>query len=214
MKKQEYAHINQGNAELILAKIKEDSANEIKAILSRAEEEAKRIMQEAHVSAEAKRGEILKGLEGELALFKEKINSTISIEKRKIMLLAKSNFVNEVLKLVQKIAFDFRQNSGYAPFLIDSTVEAARVIDNQELVINYSNLDKGIFNGQFKDELTRFCREKTGKDFSLELVEADFADIGIIVQSKSGQLIFDNRFGARLNRSIDDIYMKLLKEAF
>jgi vacuolar-type H+-ATPase subunit E/Vma4 len=214
MKNKDYSHINQENAELILAKIKEGSANEIKAILSRAEEEAKRIMQEARVSAENKRSEILKNLDGEIFAYKEKVNSTINIEKRRIILSEKSNFVDEVLKSVNKLAQDFRKNSDYVSFLKNSVLEGARVIDTEELEVFYSNLDSEIFNEQFKDELVGFCREKAEKDFSINFVEADFKDIGIIVQSKSGQLIFDNTFGARLNRSIDDIYMKLLKEAF
>ena len=185
MKNKDYSHINQENAELILAKIKEGSANEIKAILSRAEEEAKRIMQEARVSAENKRSEILKNLDGEIFAYKEKVNSTINIEKRRIILSEKSNFVDEVLKSVNKLAQDFRKNSDYVSFLKNSVLEGARVIDTEELEVFYSNLDSEIFNEQFKDELVGFCREKAEKDFSINFVEADLKDIGIIVQSKS-----------------------------
>ena len=48
----------------------------------------------------------------------------------------------------------------------------------------------------------------------VEFKKSDFSEIGVIVQSQDGRLLFDNRFSARLKRAYDEIYMKLLKEAF
>ena len=49
---------------------------------------------------------------------------------------------------------------------------------------------------------------------NLSFEEAEFDDIGIVARSPDSRVIFDNRFSARLGRMKDELYMKLIKEAF
>jgi vacuolar-type H+-ATPase subunit E/Vma4 len=49
---------------------------------------------------------------------------------------------------------------------------------------------------------------------SLKFNKADFSDLGVIVNSIDGRIMYDNRFLARLERVKEEVYMELLKESF
>lgn len=212
---------NTESADSICEKINEEADSQSADILSMAEKEAERILNEARVEAEEKKNIILKDLDIELGKMKERAVSIVSLEKKRIFLEEKNNYAQDVFRSVKKMAEEFRSSPKYRDFLIKSILEGVRVIDKEELTVIYSYLDGKLFNDGFIKEIKSSCKEKYSKNISLELKVDEFQDkkhvgqdIGVIVRSKDGGLIFDNRFSARLKRVYNEVYMQLVKEAF
>ncbi len=189
----------------ICRKIIEDATAQANSILTSAEKEKSKILEEADHEAENKKKEVLKKNDIETEKMKQKIFSTLNLEKKKLFLEEKSRFIEAVLEKVREIAVEFRQNPGYKTFLEKAISEGVEVIGEREVDVLYSGLDEKIIKGDFIKNINGIVPE---------FKKCDFKDIGVIVQSKDSRFIYDNTFSARLKRLYDDIYMDLLKGAF
>jgi vacuolar-type H+-ATPase subunit E/Vma4 len=198
--KKDVSKVNGENAEKICSRINEESSTEASFLIEKAKKERERILSEASKEAFVQSGVILSAAEREAARERERIFSTVTMEKRRISLEAKSLFITDVITAVNKETENFRANKDYAPFLREAILEGVRIVDDKRAQVFYSHLDEAVISGI--------------KDLSVEFKRSDFNEIGVIIQSQDGRLLFDNRFSARLKRAYDGIYMKLLKEAF
>lgn len=201
------------NAAQMCKRIEAESDAQAQDILSRAGKEAARILEEARKEADTNREALLRAADRALIKIRERIVSSINLEKKKVVMAEKDKFVKSVLQLVRQEAESFRENREYPVFLKKEISSGIAVMDNSSVEIYYSFLDDKLFTGGFRKEIEDACREKIKGGVSLQFIKADFKDIGIIVQSKDGRLISDRRFLAFLKTSYDDIYMRLLKEA-
>ena len=205
MDKSLYSKAKIEDAGEICRKIVEDATAQADSILASAEKERSKILEEASHEAENKKREALKKNDIEIEKTKQKIFSTLNLEKKKLFLEEKSRFIETALEKVREIAAEFRKDPGYKAFLEKAISEGVEVIGEGEVSVLYSALDEKII----KEELV-----KNMKGVSLEFKKCDFKDIGVIMQSKDSRLIYDNTFSARFKRMHDDIYMDLLKGAF
>ncbi len=204
---------NEENADAICARIREDADYETKNMLERANKEVERIIKKAQEQAEKKKEEILKNADKEVEKSKERILSTINLEKKRLILEERSKFVEEVLDRVKMQAQDFRKSADYVNFLEKAIMEGAKVIDEGDIEIFYSFLDEHIMHDGFIKKLENICSDTLKQKCSLKLKKSDFKDPGVIVNSRDGRMMYDNRFLARLERIYDEVYMELLKEA-
>lgn len=198
--KKDVSKINGKNANEICSKIREESSGEADLLLGKAHKERERVLSEAAREAGDRSRAILSAAEKDAAEKKERIFSSVTMEKRRIFLEAKSLFIADVITAVNKEAEKFRGDKDYAKFLKEAILEGIKIVDDKKAQVFYSHLDEGIISKL--------------KDLPVEFKKSDFSEIGVIVQSQDGRLLFDNRFSARLKRAYDEIYMKLLKEAF
>lgn len=189
----------------ICKKIIDDASSQADAILAAAGKEKSKILEEANQEAENKKKEALKRNDLEVEKIKQKIFSTLNLEKKKLFLEEKSRFIETVLEKVKETSAEFRKNQGYGEFLGKAVSEGIDVIGEAEAVVLYSALDENIIKS---------VPIKNTNGVKLEFKKSDFKDIGVIVQSKDSRLIYDNRFFARFKRLYDEIYMDLLKGAF
>ena len=211
-KKEIFLAPNKENSEEIRKQIQLDVSCEVKTISARAKEEADLILKNAQDEAERKKQEASLELDKQIKTIKEKILSGINLEKKRINLGEKNKLIEEIFVQIKLQAEVFRSSGEYRDFLKKAAVEAVKVIDSLSLDILYSAYDAKLINEEFQEEVRDFCRSKTGKNISLAFVKNDFKDIGFIVQSKDGKIIFDNTFLARLRRAYDDMYMDLLRK--
>ncbi|MCX5666508.1 MAG: V-type ATP synthase subunit E family protein [Candidatus Omnitrophica bacterium] len=198
--KKDVSKINGENAEKICSRISEESSEEAGLLLGKAHKERERILSEALKEAQTLTRAILSAAEKEVAQKRERIFSTVTMEKRRVDLETKSLFIADVIAAVKREAENFRGNKDYVKFLRDAILEGVKIIDDKNAQVFYSHLDEGAISQV--------------KDLTVEFKKSDFGEIGVMVQSRDGRLLFDNRFSARLKRAYDEIYMKLLKEAF
>lgn len=198
--KKDVSKINGKNAEEICSRIREESSEEAEFLLGKAHKERERILSEASKEAQGRARAVLSAAEKEIAQMRKRIFSTVTMEKRRVRLEAKSLFIADVIAAVNREAGNFRSGGDYVKFLREAILEGIKVIDDKKAQVFYSHLDEGV--------ISRLS------DLPAEFKKSDFGEIGVIVQSQDGRLLFDNRFSARLKRAYDEIYMKLLKEAF
>jgi vacuolar-type H+-ATPase subunit E/Vma4 len=200
MDKKDILKISGENADEICSKIKEDSFREEQLLLDKANKEKERILSEAVKEAERQTSACLFVAENEIARIRERIFSIVTMEKKRIFLEGKSLFVTDVFAAVKQEAENFRRNKDYAKFLKEAILEGIEIVGSSNAQVFYSYLDEGAIS--------------LVKDLPVEFKNSTFSEIGVIVQSQDGRLLFDNRFSARLKRSYDEIYMNLLKEVF
>ncbi|MBU1912152.1 MAG: hypothetical protein KKB22_01280 [Candidatus Omnitrophica bacterium] len=200
MDKSLYSKVRIEDAEEITRRIIEDASSQADSLLVSAKKESSRILEEANQEAEFRKKEILKKSEIEIEKMKQKIFSTLNLEKKKLFLEEKSRFIESILEKVKLLAMEFRKDPGYKEFLEKAILEGSKVVAEEEVEVLYSALDEKII----KDINIAKARFK----------KSDFKDMGIIVQSNDSRLIFDNTFSARFKRMHEDIYMDLLKGVF
>ncbi|MCX5692504.1 MAG: V-type ATP synthase subunit E family protein [Candidatus Omnitrophica bacterium] len=205
MDKSLYSKARIEDAGEICRKIIEDASAQAGSILTRAGKEKSKILEEANQEAENKKKEALKKNDIEVEKMRQKIFSTLNLEKKKLFLEEKSRFIETVLEKVREIAAEFRKDQGYKAFLEKAISEGVEVIGERDVDVLYSALDEKIIKGDFIKNIN---------GVTLEFKKCDFKDIGVIVQSKDSRLIYDNTFSARFKRLHDDIYMDLLKGVF
>jgi vacuolar-type H+-ATPase subunit E/Vma4 len=191
----------------------EESDLQSSDIIDMAIKEADKILLESKTNTESKRTAIQKQLEADIVKIREKVFSTLNIEKKRIDLKAKVELIGEILDVVKSLAKDYRQNSGYNNFLKNAVIEGAGIIDREEIDVFYSAKDENIFSSVFIRGVEKACADLYNKNFSMQFKKIDTSDIGVITQSRDGNLIYDNTFLARFKRKQEEIYMELMREA-
>lgn len=211
-KSENYLEANAENAEKISNVIRSGVTSEVKEILEKAKKEAAEILKTASDEAQKAKQKASLELDKQINSIKENIFSAINLEKKRIVLGEKNKLIEEVFVQVKLQAESFRNSGDYRSFLKKAIEEAVEIIDSLSLDVLYSFLDEKIINPEFQEESLNACRNKFNKNLSLAFIKSDFKDVGFIVQSKDGKVIFDNTFSARLRRAYDDIYMDLLRK--
>lgn len=202
MAKEIYSKAKIEDAGEICKRIIEDASSQADSILANAKKEKSRILEEADAEAGNRKKILLRKNEVEIERIKQKIFSTLNLEKKKMFLEEKSRFIEAVLEKVKEMALEFRKDPGYRGFLEKAILEGIKVLGEKKAEVLYSSLDEKMINEDFVKNI---------KEAGLDFKKSDFKDIGVIVQSKDSRLIYDNTFSARFKRMHDDIYMELLK---
>jgi len=213
MKKETVSPMDYDNADAICAKINQDADAEVKQLFERTQAQAQGIIAQARAAAEAQKAVLLKDSEKEIDKAKDRILSTLNLEKKRLILEGKQSFVDQVLDEVKQKAAEFRGDPAYIQFLSGAIVEGVRVLGAAQVRVYYAAADEHIFNDDFIKNVSDRCRRVLNKPCELSLNKSDFRDLGVIVNSQDGRMMYDNRFLARLERMYDDISMGLMKEA-
>lgn len=191
-------------AEEIVTTIRESAAAEAEDLLRRAKEDAGTIIAAAKKEAAALRSDAQHTLEQDEEAARERKEASLKMEKKKILLSQKNMLVEEILQLVRDSAGKFRGTKEYALFLRKALEEGIKALHTDEVEIFYAAMDEKIVN-----ELTKGIKNRYEK---VVFKKSEFKDIGIIIQSKDGKVLYDNRFQARLKRKYDEVYMRLMSE--
>ena len=207
MKKEDIAAQGR-NAEAILARIKEESAQESARVLGIARADEEKILVQAAADAARTKAESLEALAQELEKARERVFSSVALEKKRLLLEEKDRLIKQVLQVVQDQALQFRGTAGYADFLRAAVAEGARVVGGDSLVVTYAPADATLFAPG------EFVRSLASLKVAFSYAQGDFDEPGVILTSADGRIRFDNRFSSRLARLEADIYARLLKEAF
>lgn len=213
MDKRQLEQINLENAETICAKIRQDAEQEVSTILGRARQEADKLISQAKTGAEASRAAMMAEADKEIQKIKERIFSTLNLEKKRLLLEEKSRFVSLVIDAAKGRAQSLRQDNGYSAFLSEAILEGIDVVETDSVMVYYSSIDERIFNEAFVQAAEKSCLQRLSRHCGIMPKKSDFKDIGVIVSSADGRMMYDNRFSARLERIAETLYMELLKEA-
>lgn len=211
-KKENYLNESIENAGEIRKKIHEETDYETREILSRAKALAENLLNDARVAAERNKADGILELEKKISTIKERIFSALNLGKKRVIMGEKSKFIEEVFLELNIQAKAFRDHKEYITFLKKIILEAIDVIATESLEVFYSPLDEKIINDGFITEVKNLSQRKSNQEIQLKFTKSDFSDIGFIVQSLDGRLIYDSRFASRLKLAQDDVYMDLLRK--
>ncbi len=211
MDKKSFELAGRENTDLICEKINQEAEEEIKIILDKARLEAGNILVQAQREAESKKELILNELERDIQKSKEKIFSSLNLEKKRLVLTEKEMFVHAVLAELDKDFEEFRETGDYLDFLKKAVIEGIKVIGQNSAVIYYSFMDARYFSETFLAEVRKLCLEA---GCAVKFNKAEFEDLGVIINSIDGRVMYDNRLSSRLARNKEEISGELLKKAF
>jgi len=201
-----------GQIQEISRRIQEEADSEVWNIIQQAQKKAEEILIAGQQQAASERAKKLADLEIAIKQMKERMFSSLNLEKRRIELKEKDKLIRDILASVSNKAKSFRTSEEYQNFLKESILEGILVLDKQELRVIYSSLDEAIFTEFFLRILSEECHRRWGKEVILYPEKGDFSDIGVKLQSMDRRIIFNNTFSARLARMQGEIYNRLLKE--
>ncbi|MFA5099705.1 MAG: V-type ATP synthase subunit E, partial [Candidatus Omnitrophota bacterium] len=128
MNKETVSPMDHDNADAICARITQDADAEVKQLFERAQAQAQSIVAQARVAAEAQKAVLLKDSEKEIDKSKDRVLSTLNLEKKRLILEGKQSFVDTVLDEVKQKAVKFRADPAYIRFLAGAIVEGVRVL--------------------------------------------------------------------------------------
>lgn len=205
--------LNNDNAETICERIRHEAEEEIKKIHAAASREKEKILAEAQKKAQEERQRLISESEKEVLKEREKIFSALALEKKRLILQNKDRFVKAVFEHIHKEATEFRQHNDYPEFLKKAVAEGIEIIGLLDVEVCYSCQDAGLLNDGFKKKVEAYCSEVGKGTVSIRWKQGDFRDIGVIVYSRDGRLMYDNRFSARLERAKQKIEQELLRIA-
>ncbi|MEI8349946.1 MAG: V-type ATP synthase subunit E family protein [Candidatus Omnitrophota bacterium] len=200
------------NAQELLKKINLEAEAEIADINAITKREVDKIFAQANKEVEAKKEIDLSQLQKEIEALREKNFSTVTLEKKRVILGEQNAFIEKVFCAVKDEAARFRLCAEYVAFLERAILEAVAVIDSEHMVVSYSSLDEKIFSAEFITNVQKNCAVKFGKKIVFNFQKSDFNDMGVTAASCDGHLCYDNRFTARLKRAYEEIYAQLQKE--
>jgi len=213
MNKDIVSSANKDNEQALCARIRQDCDEEVLRISNAARAEVERILGAAENESKAGRAAMLLDLDKEMDKAKERMMSMLNLEKKKITLEGRQAFVDLVLAQVRRKTGEFRPGPEYRLFLSRAIVEGVKALEAPQAVVYHADQDAHLFNGQFLSAVTGECSKVLHTQCSLSVSKSDFKDLGVIVQTPDGRMMYDNRFAARMERMYEQIYMELLKEA-
>ncbi|MFA5645673.1 MAG: V-type ATP synthase subunit E family protein [Candidatus Ratteibacteria bacterium] len=192
--------------------IAEEAQAEVQTISTRAAEEINTIIATAKETAAQIARDAKIAYEKEIAHERQKMLSSLAIDKRRILLQAHQRHVEKILLRVHTMIEKYRDNPEYRKFLLAKVTEGAEIVGGNDIIILYAKPDQALITKEFLAEATDNILSQTKKSVSLSAEEGDFNNPGLIIMSGNKRLLYDATLISRLNRSREAIMMELLKE--
>lgn len=181
-------------------------------ILADAHSQAERLIENADRAAAAER----KKTDSEISKIEEDIRagwdtkveklrmrevSIARIEARRILLNAREKAVTKMFDEIERGLEALRENPGrYREGLKNLAAEAVEAVGGDEVILKFSERDKGLVNDAFLKDLEDGIKSIAGSTrFRVEF-DRDLRGGGCICISADGRIVFDNTFERRLDR--------------
>lgn len=174
-----------------------EAQNEAEQVLSRAKEDARKIMNDAQDQAEAERKEILERASREEERARRQVIAAAQIKARTLELKKREEMLDKVFGEAQKQLSSLQQWSDYDRTARDLLREALVRLETNSAMIQADEVTL--------QALTDEALEKISKELNVKLQVKGTLDhgIGVIVETEDGRRRFDNTLGVRLNRMQD-----------
>jgi V/A-type H+-transporting ATPase subunit E len=203
-----------------------DAAPFIEEIARGADEEVERILSRARRTAEARLGaakdkvnaeveKIVGVAEMQAEVERRRISSDLSLERKKIVLKARGELVEEALGRVRRRLDQTRGTPEYRALLMGLVMEGILALDRPEVAVSVSASDAKLANAAFFDEVANEVVKECGRAVKVSC-EADLGDseMGAIVRAADGSVLYDNTVGARMERMADELQLVVSHEVF
>ena len=183
--------------------ILEDASQKAKDIVRKAEEECKKIIDEANEKA-VKEAELEKR---SYSVRLERIELREESARKNIDRLSElkslDSAYNLVMKEAEKRLADIVSSADFSRILISWIAEAAIGLDRKEAKVSFSEkapVDEGMLR-----EAEKLVKNATGADVSLSLDSSRVSSPGVILTSIDGKVSYNNQLDVRMRRYSRDI---------
>jgi len=197
--------------------IKSRTDEEVKKIISEAEDATNKIIEEAKGKAVRIRDEKLRKVKKEMD---EKEKAEISLTKmdgRKKIMEVKEEFSKRTFEEVEKRLKGFSSNKKderYQDVLTTLAIEAISSIDSKEVRVSANKNDLDVLRKNLQIVRSTVSKMK-GSEVSIELDNKAIDTIGgVIVYSTDGKQIHNNTLEARLSRNFEELKGRILTVLF
>lgn len=197
--------------------IKSRADEEVKKIIEEAENNAKKIIEEGENKAARIRDERLRKVKKEMD---EKEKAGISFAKmdgRKKVMEVKEEFLKKAFGEVEKRLKSFsssKMSEKYQDILMNLTIEATSNIDSKEVKISANKSDFDVLRKNIQMIRSAVSKMKESEaDIEIDSKAIDTIG-GVITHSKDGKQIYNNTFEARLGRTFEELKGKFLTMLF
>jgi len=197
--------------------IKSRADEEVKKIIEEAESTAKKIIEEAESKAARIKDERLRRVKKEMD---EKEKAGISFAKmdgRKMVMEVKEEFSKKAFSEVEKRLKSFsssKMDERYQDILMNLTIEATSNIDSKEIKISANKSDLDVLKRNIQTIRSTVSKMR-GSEAEIEIDNKAIDTIsGVIARSKDGKQIYNNTFEARLSRTFEELKGKFLTMLF
>ena len=196
----------------ICNRIKEDGEKEIGSILDKAEKTALEIVKKAEDEKDRIVKEILAKAEEKGLVEQRRQLSGVQIEMKREKLKIREEVITNVMKKVRISLEDARTQSGYSGILRELIIEGIGALGGKSFFIF---VDRRDFNLTEKEVIPAVRAEFNGRIENIEIKELEKESIGgAKIGVPGGNVIYDNRFEARLYRLRDNIRNLIFEEIF
>ena len=207
--------MNDQSVDLLCEEIKKDAEKQIQGILDEAGKRQETKLEIARRDAGKIRENLLAEARAKAEAAKERALSTVNLETKRIKSLAWEEIINEVLQQVKLKQESFRKKKEYIRWLENLIIEGALSLKKKELVAVVSVKDFPLLDGAFVSRVEKKLSEHHLKDIRIDLAPDDnLQDIGAVIKSRDGRIIFDNTFSDRLQRMRAGLRAMIFKEIF
>ena len=183
--------------------ILEDASQKAKDIVRKAEEECKKIIDEANEKA-VKEAELEKRSYSvrldRIELREESARKNID---RLSELKSLDSAYNLVMKEAEKRLADIVSSADFSRILISWIAEAAIGLDRKEAKVSFSE-KAPVYEGMLR-EAEKLVKKETGADVSLSLDSSRVSSPGVILTSIDGKVSYNNQLDVRMRRYSRDI---------
>ena len=196
----------------ICNRIKEDGEKEIGSILDKAEKTALEIIKKAEDEKDRIVKEILARAEEKGLVEQRRQLSGVQIEMKREKLKIREEVITNVMKKVRMSLEDARTQSGYSGILRELIIEGIGALDGKSFFVF---VDRRDFNLTEKEVIPAVRAEFNGRIENIEIKELEKESIGgAKIGVPGGNVVYDNRFEARLYRLRDGIRNLIFEEIF
>lgn len=183
--------------EMLSHAVMREAQNEAEEVLSRAKEDARKIMEEAQDQADVERKAILKRASQDEERTRRQMIASAQIKARTLQLKKREELLDKVFGEAHQQLSGLQQWSDYDRIVIDLLREALMSLQTDSALIQ---ADK-----ETLQYLTDGALEKVSKELNVKLQVKGSLDqgTGVIVETDDGRRRFDNTLETRLDRMKD-----------
>jgi V/A-type H+-transporting ATPase subunit E len=203
---------NNESVEEICNRIREDGEKEINSILDKAEKTASEIVTKAGEEKDKVIKEILAKAEEKGLAEQRRELSGVQIEIKRAKLKIREEVISNIMERVKVSLENIRVESGYSAILKEMIIEGIKSLDGKSFSVYVDQRD---FDLAEKEVIPAIHSELKDKVENIEVKELEKESLGgVRVGVPGGNVIYDNRFEARIYRLRDDIRNLIFEEIF
>ncbi|MDD5766066.1 MAG: V-type ATP synthase subunit E family protein [Candidatus Marinimicrobia bacterium] len=203
---------HKSSLEMMIRDIRQESQEEVDAVLSQSAKEVEDVRNKAKTEAEKIRSEIVRKAEKQAESDSRRILSGVHLEVKRLMLKDQNTILTEILRQATIRLEEFRHGSAYVTFLKELVLEGIAGLGNDVVHILTGDLEKRLLTDEFLESITDESEKTNGKKVRLIVSPETLADSGVILISDNGRVRFDNRLSIRLQRVFDELQWAIMKE--